>query len=61
MTHRQLFSYIGKTLVVVAVVAAVLLGAGYVGYAIGESNGSVEGYLDALDKFNGLTISEICK
>lgn len=61
MTYLQLFSYIGKTLVVIAVVAAVLLGAGYVGYAIGQSNGSVEGYLDAMDKFNGMTTSEICK
>jgi len=61
MTFTDLFSTIAKILVIVAVTAAVLLGAGYVGYTIGQSNGAVQGYLETMDYLNGLPTSEVCK
>ena len=61
MTFTDLFSAIAKILVIVAVTAAVLLGAGYVGYTIGQSNGAVQGYLETMDYLNGLPTSEVCK
>jgi hypothetical protein len=61
MTFTDLFSIIAKILVIVAVTAAVLLGAGYVGYTIGQSNGAVQGYLETMDYLNGLPTSEVCK
>ena len=61
MTFAELFSTIAKILVIVAVTAAVLLGAGYVGYTIGKSNGAVQGYLETMDYLNGLPTSEVCK
>jgi len=61
MTFTELFSAISKILVIIAVTAAVLLGAGYVGYTIGQSNGAVEGYLETMDYLNGLPTSEVCK
>lgn len=61
MTFAELFSIIAKILVIVAVTAAVLFGAGYVGYTIGQSNGAVQGYLETMDYLNGLPTSEVCK
>ena len=61
MTFAELFSTIAKILVIVAVIAAVLLAAGYVGYIIGHSNGAVQGYLETMDYLNGLPTSEVCK
>lgn len=61
MTFTELFSSIAKILVIVAVTAAVLLGAGYVGYTIGQSNGAIQGYLETMDYLNGLPTSEVCK
>ena len=61
MTFTDLFLIIAKILVIVAVTAAVLLGAGYVGYTIGQSNGAVQGYLETMDYLNGLPTSEVCK
>jgi hypothetical protein len=61
MTFTELFSAIAKILVIVVVTAAVLLGAGYVGYTIGQSNGAVQGYLETMDYLNGLQTSELCK
>lgn len=61
MTFTELFSAIAKILVIVAVTAAVLLAAGYVGYTIGQSNGAIHGYLETMDYLNGLPTSEVCK
>ena len=61
MTFTDLFLIIAKILVIVAVTASVLLGAGYVGYTIGQSNGAVQGYLETMDYLNGLPTSEVCK
>ena len=61
MTFTELFSAIAKILVIVAVTAAVLLWAGYVGYTIGQSNGAIQGYLETMDYLNGLPTSEVCK
>ena len=61
MTFTELFSAIAKILVIVAVTAAVLFAAGYVGYTIGQSNGAVQGYLETMDYLNGLPTSEVCK
>jgi hypothetical protein len=61
MTFTDLFLIIAKILVIVAVTASVLLGAGYVGYTIGESHGAVQGYLETMDYLNGLPTSEVCK
>jgi len=61
MTFRDLFLIIAKILVIISVTAAVLLGAGYVGYTIGQSNGAIQGYLETMDYINGLPTSEVCK
>ena len=61
MTFAELFSVIAKILVIVVVTATVLLGAGYVGYTIGQSNGAIQGYLETMDYLNGLPTSEVCK
>jgi hypothetical protein len=61
MTFTDLFLIIAKILVIVAVTASVLLGAGYVGYTIGESHGAVQGHLETMDYLNGLPTSEVCK
>jgi len=61
MTFRDLFLIIAKILVIISVTAAVLFGAGYVGYTIGVSHGSVQGHLETMDYLNGLPTSEVCK
>ena len=61
MTFAELFSVIAKILGIVVVTGTVLLGAGYVGYTIGQSNGAIQGYLETMDYLNGLPTSEVCK
>lgn len=56
----NLLEQIAKVLVVVITTGAVVLGAAWVGYQFGESNGKIIGFYDAVDHINGLTTSELC-
>jgi hypothetical protein len=56
----EFLSEIAKVAIVVILTGAVILGSAFVGFTLGESNGKVIGFHEAMDKINGFTTEELC-
>ena len=57
---RKLIEQIAFVVVIALITATGLFGAAYAGYAIGQQNGKLLGFYEAVEHINGLPQSEVC-
>ena len=57
---RKLIEQIAFVAVIALITATGLFGAAYAGYEIGQQNGKLLGFYEAVEHINGLPQSEVC-